>query len=428
MSSEVIDSKQSLFHVGMRYAALASRPALIWLLVVSGRPAEAAALGSLLLVASVISMVMSNEAHLQLYATIFAPLASANKKRHRLLSQYLHSIVMHIVLLLVPAYGLCLLFFPTVNPLLAIGLALADRIADELLRIRLYRKHWTPWTFLLLGKHVAAALPALVALLWFKASVEAWYVAGALLYSIWLLSLAETAVLRALPSALSKLADLRAIISYISLYARVLFPRQVAAILCLNVVVLDRYVGMNIWSHQDVAYIVMAGQIINGLFFLLEAKQLSEHRANFIDPTKSLEKFWIWRPYIQLMLACAVGATLIFAAGTSLGFLPAMSTHMYGAVGVMICSYAVFYISLPFNDYLYYRGKAKSLAIAHALVYAIYAFLIFKIPVLQLPLAGLSLLLFVLMLRVIALWIARRQFDAPSSSTTLPVFSQETVK
>lgn len=405
-------SKQSLHHLGLRYAALASKPALIWLLVTSGRTSEAAGLGSLMLVASIIGMAMSNEAHLQIYAAIFSRVPSSRSKLQRLLNGYLTSLVTHIVLILIPAFVVCLLLFPKVDPFLAVGLALAERISDELLRIKLYRKEWDRWTILLLAKNIVPALPALAAIFLLSGTVELYYTLSALLFSAFLLSLEGKAVLRALLQAFRRLPDWRSLASYISSYVRVLSLRQVAAILSLNVVLLDRYLGMSIWSDTQVAYIVLAGQIVNGIFFVLEAKYLSEHRANFIDPTAKLEAFWHWLPYFILIFGCTIATTAIFVIGTNFGLLPAMAPTLYVAVGFMIINYAIFYMSIPLNDYLYYRGYSKPLAFGHATIFIAYAIAISLWGAIQKPLGVVAVLTAALVVRALLLHVASRRLAA----------------
>jgi len=408
-------SKQSLLHIGLRYAALASKPALIWLLVTSGRTSEAAGLGSLMLVASIIGMAMSNEAHLQIYAAIFSRIPSSRPKLQRLLTGYLQSLVTHIVLIIIPAFVVCVLLFPKVDPFLAVGLALAERISDELLRIKLYRKEWDRWTILLLAKNTVPALPALSAIFLLSGAAELYYTLGALLFAAFLLKLESRAVLRALRHAFRRLADVRGLTTYISSYIRILSLRQVAAILSLNVVLLDRYLGMSIWTDAQVAYIVLAGQIVNGIFFVLEAKYLSEHRANFIDPTARLETFWHWPPYFNLIAVCIIATGAIFVVGTSLGLLPAMASSLYVSVGFMILNYAIFYMSIPLNDYLYYRGYSRPLAFGHATLFIAYAIAISVGGAVQSPLGVIAVLTAALVVRVLLLIVASRRFVAGQS-------------
>lgn len=403
-------SKQSLHHIGLRYAALASKPALIWLLVTSGRTSEAAGLGSLMLVASIIGMAMSNEAHLQIYAAIFGRVPSSRPKLQRLLNGYLKSLVTHIVLIIVPAFVVCFLLFPKVDPFLAVALALAERISDELLRIRLYRKEWDRWTILLLAKNTVPALPTLTAIFLLSGAVELYYTLGALLFAAFLLKLESRQVLRAILYAFRGLADWRGLTSYMSSYIRILSLRQVAAILSLNVVLLDRYLGMSIWNDAQIAYIVLAGQIVNGIFFILEAKYLSEHRANFIDPTARLETFWHWAPYFNLIVGCAIATGGIFVIGTNMGLLPSATSALYLAVGFMIVNYAIFYLSIPLNDYLYYRGYSKSLAFGHAAMFIVYAIAISLCGFVQTPLGVIAVLTGALVVRALLLRVVSRHF------------------
>lgn len=393
----------------MRYGALASKPALMWLLVAWGRSVEAAALGSLMLVASLVGMAMSNEAHLQLYAAIFGRTRS-HSGLYRLLSHYVHSIITHIVLIAIPAIVTCAWLFPKVNPLLAVGLALAERVSDELLRIKLYRKEWTHWTILLLAKNFAPALPALVGIFWLGGP-DICYTLGALVFSTWLLSLEGRPVWKAIGRASQNLTKLKYLRSHLSSYIRVLAARQVAAILSLNVVLLDRYVGMNLWNTKYVAYLVLAGQIVNGVFFVVEAKHLSEHRANFIDSNSRLSVFWEWKPYIYMIVACMISAGMIFLIGTRIGILPHMPSNLYGAVVFLIANYAIFYLSMPFNDYLYYRGQAKPIAVGHASIFITYSALVVSIVVLQQPEVSLALLTAILACRAALLNMAWKRFD-----------------
>lgn len=409
---EMTASKQSVYHIAIRYAALASRPALIWLLVMLDMSTEAAGLGSLILVASIIGMAMSNESHLQLYATIFGQGASSNKLLHRLLLGYLHSLTTHMVLITIPAFVACLWLFPKVNPWLAIGLALAERVSDEVLRMKLYRKEWDRWTVLLLGKNLIPASLTFVAITCLPKAVEAWYTMGALAFAVWLLSAESKAVLRALRGALRRLPNISYIRSYLLSYSRVLSIRQIAAILSLNLIALDRYVGMNIWSGSDMAYIVLVGQIISGIFFVIEAKHLSEHRANFINSSAKLKDFWTWRPYISLILACALASATIFFVGTNLSVLPEMPTNSYIAVGLMLLNYGIFYLSLPLSDYLYYRGWSKHIAIGHVLTFAVCATLMLTFNEFQAPYAVLSIMTAALIGRAVILVLATKKIDA----------------
>lgn len=404
-------SSQSLYHIGLRYGALAAKPALIWLLVASGRSSEAAALGTLMLVSSVIGMAMSNEAHLKLFATLFSEADQSKKVIYQQLLQYLHSLVTHIALIVIPAAVLCIWLFPKVNPALAVGLALAERISDELLRIKLYRKEWDRWTSLLAAKNIIPAMTAISTIFFVEGSADLSYALGGLAFSLIVLSGESKSTLRALKSALTKLPNARYVASYLSIYMRILAARQLAAILALNVVLLDRYVGMNIWTDGETAYILLGGQIVNGIFFALEAKHLSEHRANFINALAQLSSFWRWRPYIKLVAFCAMAAGIIFAAGTAAGFLPEMRTQLYMAVGFLILNYAVFYLSIPFNDYLYYRGYARPLAVGHVAMFMVYAISILTLDALQPPPASLAFLAGLLVFRALLLIVAQKRID-----------------
>jgi hypothetical protein len=412
------NSSQSVYHLGLRYGALTTKPALIWLLVAIGRSSEAAALGTLMLVSTVIGMAMSNEAHLKLFALLFSETDQPKKAVYRELLKYLHSLVTHIVLMFIPAIVLCIWLFPNVNPVLAVTLALAERISDELLRIRLYRREWGRWTLLLLAKNLIPALAAMLSILFLEDSVDLSFALGGLVFALILLRISTRSTLRALKDAFTRLPNTQYVAAYLGHYARFLLVRQLAALLSLNVVLLDRYVGMNIWNNNQTAYILLMGQIVNGIFFALEAKHLSEHRANFINSTARLAGFWRWRPYVKHLAFCAVAAGIIFVAGTGGGLLPEMPTQSYIAVCILIINYAAFYLSVPFNDYLYYRGYAQWLAFGHAAIFLVYAISIFTFDALQSPPGALSFLAGLLIFRALLLAVAWKHIDIDCRSTT----------
>lgn len=402
---------QSLYHIGLRYAALASKPALIWFLVATGSPSAAVQIGSLMLVASLIGMALSNEAHLQFYAAVFSERRQSDRALFSHLSTYLHALVTHILLIAVPAFIACVLFFPKVDPVLALVLAFAERVADELLRFRLYKKEWNRWIAQLVAKSAVPAVAVVIALA-FSAEAVGWaYVLASLAFSLALLAKAGRVVRKAIKVAFKRLPNAEYIRSYLLSYMRLLSLRQIAAILGMNVVVLDRYVGMTIWSQNDIAYLLLAGQIVNGIFFALEAKFLSEHRANFINEDANLASFWRWKPYLTLIALCIVLAAGVFAGCTVVGVLPMVEGHLYLAVGLMVMSYALFYSSIPLNDYLYYRRKHLQLSMMHLAFFSIYAGLVVSVPSLHPPVVALSILVVLLLVRLITLEGIRRGFD-----------------
>lgn len=410
-------SSQSLYHIGLRYAALASKPGLIWFLVASGASGAAVEIGSLALVASLIGLAMGNESHLQLYTAHFSEQHQSSRTLFRHLLRYHQALMTHVILIAGPALLVCVALFPKVNPFLALVLGLAERVSDELLRFLLYRKEWNRWTAWLLAKSVVPAAAALVALM-FKGAVGLAFTLASILFAGALIAGSGRAVHKALVLAIRKLPDLRFIRSYLLIYARVLFPRQAAAILGLNVILLDRYIGMNVWNQHDLAYLLLAGQIISGVFFVVEAKFLSEHRANFINQAMTLARFWRWRPYILLLALCLLACGAGFSVGTILGLLPSVRQELYVAAALLAINCCLFYITIPLNDYLYYRGQAARLALAHAALFSVYVLLVAGVEDLQTPAIALSMLMAVLLIRLSWLASVRRGLDRRSALET----------
>jgi hypothetical protein len=404
-------SKQSLHHIGLRYLALASKPALLWLLVVTGSSAAAVEVGALILVASLIGMAMSNEAHLQFYAAIFSTRQPPRSRLFQHLVDYLRALATHIILITGPVLVVCMVFFPTVNPLLAIMLSFAERVSDEILRFRLYCKEWGTWITLLIAKSAVPGLTAISAIFVSRDLVGWGYAVASLVFTLGLLIWAGRAVHRALKRALQKLVDRKYVLSYIKHYGRVLSLRQTAAILGVTVVLLDRYVGMSIWQQAETAYILLAGQIVNGVYFAAEAKFLAENRANFVNQDLKMQNFWSWRHYLLLLTLCFFGCGAIFTVATMLNLLPEAGPDIYLSVLFMVINYAVFYASVPLNDYVYYRGGYRGLALGHALLFAVFASVIVGVDALHSPPITLAILVAMLMLRMLWLFRAKRALD-----------------
>jgi hypothetical protein len=392
------DGKQSAYHIAARYLALTSKPALLWLLIATDNHQAAATLGSLWLAAGILGMILGNESHLALYVRLFNHSENNALGTTRELRLYTRTLSTHLILLLIPLSIGAKYVFPSIDTVWVVALAIGERISDEALRIRLYRKEWNQWCFLLLVKNFAPAIFAFAVARSLPDQLTSSYVLATLVFSLALVAFADPAVHRALRWSAKEIFRASTIYSYARSYCCILLPRQVASILGINIVLMDRYVGMNLWQTETIAITILIGQLVNGVFFAAEAIHLVEHRANFVNPSINFDRFWRWRPYVKLLLLCAAASSSIVVI--ALYILPSDAKAGVMKIGILsILNYFTFYASLPVNDYVYYRGGARILAFMHFVFYVVFAFVCIVIEPMRDPVFVMTLLLIVLSLR-----------------------------
>lgn len=391
-------------HVAARYAALASKPALLWLLLFTGYANESAEIGKLMLAAAIVSIVLGNESHLQFYRVYFSGAASRTTLL-RSLRSYIRSLGLHMIILFPLIFIASSSIFPSVDIWLLLLLGIADRVSDEILRIRLYRKEWSYWTRLLFLKHAIPSFLALVILVYKPNWSPHAYVVGNLLFSIYMLLMAmDKGMIKIVAFTIGKVPSIIEIRKYIRIYMFQLFPRQMTAVLAANIILLDRFIGMNFWSSEEIGVIILTGQIIGGVFFITEAKYLSEKRSEFVDNRLNFADFWSWRPYIAVVFACALACASIIIGGQFTGLIPTLSRDGLLVAAVLILSGILFYISIPLKDYLYYRDVIMPLFGLHALLCGIYCLLAIVVMPIKNPILLTTLLMVILLIRTICIF------------------------
>lgn len=383
----------------IRYAALAFKPALIWLLLISGSTEESAEVGKLMLSAAIISIVLGNESHLVYYRLRFSG-NSSPIVLHRTFRKYLRSLYLHILVLLPFVFIAANFLFPSIEISFLLALGITERVTDEVLRIKLYKKEWSKWTVLLLIKHAAPSAVTLIVSFLFPAWAPNAYVLSSMLFCIYIiLKKTDREVPISIKKTINRRINIGEVLIYSKTYLKKLFPRQLTAVISVNFLLLDRLVGMNYWSSEQIGLVIMFGQIIGGLFFLAEVKYLSEKRSEFIDSRLRFKEFWHWKPYLKLIAICGLLSLMVIYFGEFSKLLPIFSKKDTFIAPLLIISSMLYYSVIPLNDYLYYRGATRLLVWMHVALSAIYCFVGLLILTNQSPVALTGLLIGLLFLR-----------------------------
>lgn len=365
VDTTVAANPQRHWHVLARYLALASRPALIWLLIRTANADAAAEIGKLIISAAIVSIFLGNEAHLEYYRAEFSHYRGWTTQRYRKLQEYLRSFVTHCTLILPLSLALSYLLFPSVNPIALTVLALAERISDECLRIVLYQKRWSEWTGRLLAKHFIpfgmTFLLTVVAPSW----VPTAYILASCVVATALVAVSDSTARRALFCVIREPMLPGQLRGYVARYGQHLALRQIAAVLAANILLIDRLVGMNFWTAHQTANVILVGQIVSGVFFITDAKYLAQYRAEFINPDLAFKDFWRWRSYLVVIAGCTLVSLGIVFIGRNTGLLASLSELNDLAILTLIINAGIYFGSVPLNDFVYYRGLTRSLAAVH---------------------------------------------------------------
>ncbi len=337
---------------------LGIRPAILAILSKGGYAAEAYEIGLYYFIIATSYVVFHTDAHIQFYKEQYSNLKSSKIKTTKALRQYVGDKISHIIIF-APLIFLGLTFYlnDSLNAFVFTILLIIERIFDEWMRMFLFKnkyKTWSKW-FLMKSSVLAISVGWSV---YSQTSIITNIGIGLTLLTIFLIFNKEnTIIYRHLKFAWNSLSG--ALKAYREAYIKKYFINQVAAILAINVIQIDKWYVGSVFKNNIFVEIVLISQICSIFAIFVDNFIISINRARFIDINNKINQLMKWKILSWSgFIYWLIGSIFFVFFSNVIGIF-----NLGSEVKVMIIlGFMIFGFTAPLTEFFYWRYPRKQAA------------------------------------------------------------------